>query len=288
MPISIKSIIQSVDEQMFKTLVESAKGTCKVAEDIDAFVTSADVPKYKKAALREYADKNKDLLLAVDTHTELEPIYATDAAAPVAVEHGKVKNNIVNDEELVGGDAEEKPKAHPTRDVRTQVDEHRCIAILEDGTMEKVIVSDVSLVEGLIEEHFGQKCLVVFEETQPSDVIVEAALTDEQKEKRDNIVIALKKHSRELQRKYGPTWENVVYGIATKQAQGESGNGSPASVSEDANVLFTTKGKNGSTITISKDENGYYSLKQFNGKEVVDVQEFSSYEDAADAMHMLK
>ena len=290
---SIHEIIKASDEATFKSLVESAKGSCKTDEDIAAFVDAADVPKYKKAALLEYADKNKDLLLAMDTHTEMQPITATDDIAPVDVVNGKVKNSVENDVELTAPEEIQEPAKHPSR--TQQVDEHKCIAILEDGSLEKVIVEDVSTIEALIMEHFGQKCIIVFEENQDEVVLTEAAeMTDAQKAKREEIVTAMKKHSRELQKRYGAGWESVMYAIATKSAMGEEDKEAESSseagaVSESVNteVVHTETASDGSTLEISK-VGEYFVFKHVKNGEVVDVQEFSNQDDAINALNMVK
>lgn len=284
---NVKQLLESLDNKLFAQLVEAAKGTCKTDDDIKAFVDKADVAEYRKPALMEYADKNKDLLLAMDTYTEMEPITATDAIAPVVVDNGKVKNSL--DKHPEEEDEYDTPEAHPTHKgvVANESAEVKCIVILEDGSLEKVIVEDIELVEDLIREHYDQGCIVVFEENQTGSVSInEEKMTDEQKAKREEIVLAMKKHSRELKNRYGDDWEGVMYAIATKKAMSDTNDAE--AVTESNDVMFTTTGKDGSTITISKDANDYYVLKQMNGKEVVDVQEFQSYEDAANTMHMLK
>lgn len=289
---SIHEIIKLADEAIFKSLVESAKGSCKTDEDVVAFVSNADVPRYKKAALLEYADKNKDLLLAMDTHTEMQPITATDDIAPVAVVNGKVKNSVENDAELTAPEEIQEPNKHPSH--TQQVDEHKCFVILEDGSLEKVIVEDVSTIEALIMEHFGQKCIVVFEEIQDDVVLTEAEMTDAQKAKREEIVTAMKKHSRELQKRYGAGWESVMYAIATKSAMKEDdkepeSSSEAGAVSESVNseIVHTETAPDGSTLEISK-VGEYFVFKHVKNGEVVDVQEFSNQDDAMTALGMVK
>lgn len=280
--LNIKDILKESDEQLFAKLVNSAKGTCKTLSDIKTFVESADIPLYKKFALFEYADKNKDLLLSMDTHTEMEPVTASDTVAPVSTDNGKVTNGIENSPSLSDEEEYEEPEKHPTRD-KTQVDEHKCIAILSDGSLQKVIVEDISEVESLVEEHFNKTCIVVFEETVAESLsLYEGEMTDAQKEKREEIVLAMKKNSRELQKRYGEKWESVMYAIATKKAMEES-----VTESENTNVLFTTEGPDGTKINIER-SGEYYVVKQYKGKEVINVQEYNNYEDAAVGLKALK
>lgn len=287
---NVKQLLEQVESQLFAQLVEAAKGTCKTTEDIKSFVDKADIASYRKNALLEYADKNKDLLLSMDTHTEMEPIKATDEIAPVDVVNGKVKNSIENSDELTEPEKVEEPEKHPSRN--QQVDEQKFIAILEDGSLEKIITEDASGIEALIMEHFGQKCIVVFAEVQEQVELTEAEMTDDQKAKREEIVLAMKKHSRELHKRYGAGWESVMYAIATKQAMGEQEKESESSgdaVSESVNteIVHTKTASDGSTLEISK-VGEYFVFRHIKDGEVVDVQDFSSQDDAMNALKMVK
>ena len=48
--------------------------------------------------------------------------------------------------------------------------------------------------------------------------VVTEAMTDSQKEKREEIVKDLKKRTEEFKEKYGSRWEDVMYATATKMA----------------------------------------------------------------------
>ena len=54
------------------------------------------------------------------------------------------------------------------------------------------------------------------------EMLTEATLTDAQKKKREEIVLAMKKESESLQKRYGKDWESVMYATATKQALAEA------------------------------------------------------------------
>lgn len=51
--------------------------------------------------------------------------------------------------------------------------------------------------------------------------INEAALSDEQKKKMEEIVKSLKDQTEYFKKKYGDNWESVMYAIATKRAKGK-------------------------------------------------------------------
>ena len=51
--------------------------------------------------------------------------------------------------------------------------------------------------------------------------INEAALSDEQKKKMEEIVKSLKDQTEYFKKKYGEDWESVMYAIATKIAKGK-------------------------------------------------------------------
>ena len=57
--------------------------------------------------------------------------------------------------------------------------------------------------------------------TQANEFLTERTMTDGEKEKREEIVLSMKKKSSELKAKYGDDWENIMYATATKQAMGE-------------------------------------------------------------------
>ena len=58
--------------------------------------------------------------------------------------------------------------------------------------------------------------------TQANEFLTERTMTDGEKEKREEIVLSMKKKSSELKAKYGDDWENIMYATATKQAMGEN------------------------------------------------------------------
>lgn len=51
--------------------------------------------------------------------------------------------------------------------------------------------------------------------------ISESTLTPEEAEKKEKIVMALKKNKKKLKEKYGDRWESVMYAIATKKAKAQ-------------------------------------------------------------------
>lgn len=102
-----------------------------------------------------------------------------------------------------------------------EVQEQKCIAVMEDGTVVRILLESIVGAEELIEEHLESKVIVVFPEdvsTFMSDVITED-LTHQQETKRDEIVLALNKSKTELESRYGEIWESVVYSVATKKAK---------------------------------------------------------------------
>ncbi len=54
------------------------------------------------------------------------------------------------------------------------------------------------------------------------EVVVEREMTDAEKDKREEIVISLKKKTKDFKERYGDKWKEVMYATATKMAMGES------------------------------------------------------------------
>ena len=119
----------------------------------------------------------------------------------------------------VVGHSGEKKKIHKL------IAEMKCLALMEDGSLLKVMIESFENAEQLVSEQVGQRALVVFP-TVISEAfessLTEAEMTDEQKTKREEIVMAMKKNKKELQKRYGDRWESVMYAVATKKAMGES------------------------------------------------------------------
>ena len=53
------------------------------------------------------------------------------------------------------------------------------------------------------------------------EVVVEREMTDSEKEKREEIVLSLKKKTKDFKERYGDKWKEVMYATATKMAMGE-------------------------------------------------------------------
>jgi hypothetical protein len=54
------------------------------------------------------------------------------------------------------------------------------------------------------------------------EVVVEREMTDAEKDKREEIVLSLKKKTKDFKERYGDKWKEVMYATATKMAMGES------------------------------------------------------------------
>lgn len=49
--------------------------------------------------------------------------------------------------------------------------------------------------------------------------MINEEMTPQQKDKAEEIVMALKKHTDEFKQRYGERWKSVLYAISNKQAQ---------------------------------------------------------------------
>ena len=67
--------------------------------------------------------------------------------------------------------------------------------------------------EGLKESFQGQ-----YGKTQTNELLIERKMTDAEIDKREKIVLDLKKKKKDFQDRYGDDWENVMYATATKMA----------------------------------------------------------------------
>ena len=88
------------------------------------------------------------------------------------------------------------------------------------------------------------------------EVVVEREMTDAEKDKREEIVLTLKKKEKEFKERYGDKWKEVMYATATKMAMGE-----------ELEPLETKKSKKKDKINIKPemDEN-MKTLKDFRNK----------------------
>lgn len=148
---------------------------------------------------------------------------------------------------------------------------------MEDGTFMKVVLESFVGAEELIEEQIGQPVMVVFPEAIHESFVSsvsEETLTDEQKKKREDIVMGLKKNEADLKKRYGDKWESVMYAIATKKALEES--------LEDAskNVIFKQATKDGGQVKIIKDD-VYFAVERLDRSgTVINKQEYTNINDA--------
>lgn len=221
-----------------------------------AMAESVEIEPYKQELLKEYLDKNKDKQLALSTYDEGEPVVVSDDYAPLARKHGKVISHgaASGTVKIQFEDGEyDVPEHHVTRkdavaneskhsddsikrkhdhdfgnkgEIEKLITEVKCYALMEDGTLTKVLVSNPSTMLEAIESQLGKPVLALFpmevSEEFMKTALVEREMTDDEKSKREDVVMALKKNKKELERKYGNKWESVMYAIATKQAMSES------------------------------------------------------------------
>lgn len=276
---SPKSFLQSLDQQKFDTILNDLATTIKeskTAEDLEKCVAISDVDQFKKKELFEYLDKNKDKLLSMDTHTEGEPVVATDAIAPVDSENGKVVSAGEKSGETNLDFEDKEYDVPPHHDTRKDAIAVECVALFTDNTYANIILEDSEISIDMIEEQLQKDVLVVFPEKFNS-VLTEATLSDTQEVKRERIVNALKSNKSMMKKLYGDDWESVAYAIATKKALDES------LMESTSDMIFKQKTHDGALITITK-TGEYFTVKKMNqAGEVVDVQQFSSI-DEADAM----
>lgn len=302
-----KQFLQQVDSLKFESVINQLKVKlveAKTNEEIHAILESSDVESYKRKALVEYLDKNKDKLLAMDVYSEGDPVRVGDDYAPLARKHGKVisKGAAVGTYKVRFEDGEyDVPEHHISRHdavatesaedhsqsghsgekkkIYKEITEQKCLALLADDTIVKVVLESLIGAEKAIEEQLGQRVVVVFPENVTesfTSTLTEEEMTDDQKAKREEIVFGLKKNKKELQKRYGDRWESVMYAIATKKAMEES----LSEASED--IVFKQK-VDGNTVMIAKDGE-YFRMKRIDRDgNVVDVQEFGNITDAENA-----
>lgn len=304
---SAKQFLQQIDEFKFEAtanVVKSKLTESTTKEELALLVESSSVECYKRKALIEYLDKNKDKLLAMDVYSEGDPVQVSDQFAPHARKHGKVIShgaatgtykvefedgqydvpahhisrrdvvaNEAKEDQSAGGHSGEKKKIHKL------ITEKKCLALLEDGSLIKVIVESVDGSDSLVAEQVGQRVVVVF----PVDIsesfvasLTESEMTDEQKAKREEIVIGMKKNKADLMKRYGDRWESVMYAVATKKAMDES----LAEASDE--VVFQRKSGDVDVMIVKDGE--YFRLKRVGPSgEVIDTQEFDNIKDAETA-----
>ena len=304
---SAKQFLQQIDEfkvEATANVVKSKLTESTTKEELESLVESSSIEAYKRKSLVEYLDKNKDKLLAMDVYSEGDPVQVSDQFAPHARKHGKVIShgaatgtykvefedgqydvpahhisrrdvvaNEAREDQSTDGHSGEKKKIHKL------ITEQRCFALLEDGSLIKVIVESVDGSDRLVAEQVGQQVVVVF----PVDIsesfvasLTESEMTDEQKANREEIVIGMKKNKTDLMKRYGDRWESVMYAVATKKAMGES----LAEASDE--VVFQRKSGDVDVMIVKDGE--YFRLKRVGPSgEVIDTQEFDNIKDAETA-----
>lgn len=255
-----------------------------------------NIEEYKRGLFEEYKDK----LLAMDTYNEGDTVRVSDDFAPHARKNGKIltkgsvegtykvkfedgeydipkhhisrKDAIANEEKIPDAHSGEKKKIHDL------ITEQKHIAILEDGSFIPVLLESLYNAENLISSKTDKEVLVIFPEFLSESFVASVfeELTDEQKNKREEIVLAMKKNKDELEKRYSDKWEAVMYAIATKKALNES----LFEASED--VVFKQK-VDDYTVFIVKDGE-YFKMKRVDSEGTTfDIQEFNNIKDAEDA-----
>lgn len=172
--------------------------------------------------LYEYLDKNQDKLLALDTYTEGDPVVATDDIAPVDTTHGKVTNKGEKTGDL-NTDFEDneytKPDHHSSRkDAIANEEKTDHFALTSDSVLHRVCSNNETDASKELNETVIAVFPVNFQVVGLSEES-DTHLTDDQMKKREDIVLALKKNKHYMQKKYGDSWENVMYAIATEKAR---------------------------------------------------------------------
>lgn len=304
---SAKQFLQQVDSFKFESVISDMKVKLVEAtteEDIHAILESSDVESYKRKALIEYLDKNKDKLLAMSVYNEGDAVRVNDDYAPHARKNGKVvsrgaatgtykvrfedgeydvpEHHITRHDAIATEAAEDHSKqghSGEKKKIHKLITEQRCLALLADETIVKVVIESFAGAEEAIAEQLGQHVLVVFPEVISESFVAsltEEEMTDAQKAKREDIVMGLKKNKKDLQKRYGDRWESVMYAIATKKAMEES----LAEASEE--VIFKQKIDGGKVIIVKDGE--YFRMKRLDSQgNVVDVQEFDNAHEAENA-----
>lgn len=279
-----KNFLQQIDQFKFESVVKQG-----LSEE-------TEIETFKLPLLQEYKDK----LLAMDTYNEGDEVKVSDDFAPHARKNGKIltkgavkgtykvkfedgeydipehhisrKDAVATEEVIPDAHSGEKKKIHKL------ITEQKHLAVLVDGSMVPVLLESITGAEELIVEKLNMDVLVVFPEVISESFIksVSEEMTDEQKDKREEIVLAMKKNKADLEKRYGDKWESVMYAIATKKALNESFDGA------SENVVFRQK-VDGNTVMIVRDGE-YFRMKRLNsvGK-VIDVQEFNNFTDAENA-----
>jgi len=79
-----------------------------------------------------------------------------------------------------------------------------------------VAKKDYKKAQNILRPEAGLRPLLKAEE-----VVVEREMTDAEKDKREEIVLSLKKKTKDFKERYGDKWKEVMYATATKMAMGE-------------------------------------------------------------------
>lgn len=278
-----KNFLKRIDELKFSSVMQGLS-------------ESVTIEDYKLTLLQEYKDK----LLAMDTYNEGDAVKVSDDFAPHTKKNGKIltkgavkgtyrvkfedgeydipehhisrKDAVATEEKIPDAHSGEKKKIHD------MITEQKHIAVMSDGSIVPVLLESIVDADEIVSEELHKNVLVVFPEVISESFIsnLNEDLTDEQKDKREEIVLAMKNNKDDLQRRYADKWQSVMYAIATKKALNES------FVGASENVVFKQKIDN-YTVMIVRDGK-YFRMKRLDSKgNAFDVQEFNNFTDAENA-----
>jgi hypothetical protein len=309
-----KKFLQQIDTFMFESVAKQLSDKLSASatkEQIEEAVQSVDVVAFKMQELVEYLDKNKDKLLSLATYTEGDPVVVGDEYAPHAKKHGKVvsvgaatgtvkvafedgeydvpehhltrKDAIANESMDLSKEITNKKHEKSTEKdaIHSKLTEQSCLALLDDSSMYSIVTENVTIAREQLEEKYGMEVLAIFPEKLNESAldlssINESEMTQAQKDKREKIVMGLKKNKTDLKKRYGDRWESVMYAIATKQAMEEA--------VEEAlgDIIFKQKTADGMVKIIKDGE--YFALERLDKEgNVVDKQEFDNVTEAEKA-----
>jgi hypothetical protein len=277
-----KNFLKKIDELKFNSVAQG--------------LSESFVEDYKLPLLQEYKDK----LLVMDTYSEGDAVKISDDFAPHAKKNGKIltkgavngtyrvkfedgeydipehhisrKDALATEEKIPDAHSGEKKKIHD------MITEQKHIAIMADGSIVPVLLESIIDADEIVSEELHKNVLVVFPEVISESFMsnVNKELSDEQKDKREEIVLAMKNNKDELEKRYGNKWESVMHAIATKKALNES------FVGASENVVFKKKIDH-YTVMIVRDGK-YFRMKRLDSKgNPFDVQEFNNFTDAENA-----
>ena len=293
---NVSQFLKQMDESQQEAILESLaaeKRETITLDEITQYVDLIKIDPFKRQALVEYLDANRDKLLARVQFNESDPVKISDDFAPMAGKHGVVMARGVgntfrvkfDDSEL---DIPEEHLIHNPAPAGTDYPtscctESKALALSIDGSLTEVVIETEELDIKQLEEQLKFAVMVVMPVVVSEELnaeyneLAELTLTEEQTRIREDIMLVATSSVDKLQETYGDEWTTVLYGAATMQALEKA----PAPIVESmSDPVFNHTTPDGDHIKIFKVDDKFKVTVEDKHGAVIEEKDFSTIDEA--------